>query len=897
MDKKKRRRSKGDRRAKARYSRYKRGGRKGTRGRKLKAESMDSRYRRTVIHDIGRELFSWQGGKQGLAIALEQAQRKLGSTLSFSYVTPLEGRLYQVDFHDGSTIIFQESTLGAGRPYRFQVKQAESFASERYIKKKPNCRCGAELQWDDVKKAWYCIKCPFNTYPNKRETESFAVEYYENYDWDGNLVGTAKVRPISMDTLTEWLRKCGSSNVVKAEAANPVYVVIDSQTSDVTFAMNLQAAGEAWKDMEGGKYIGDFARIYKLPLEYRYPYLAAESFATEGICGNCGWPYKLHPRAKGFGPLSRICECKDAESYAAEGCPDCYNAQTCGYCGGHFYKRGRRQFEDCLNVCDCGGAEGDFEAEENAESFGAEMENFIENYWDGEIDNQGQIIIYFNDETNRYPNKWRLHMKFWDGERDNDGNYVIYTGYTHNDKGNLIRMTYCENCGTPTYGTSCQNCKGAASFHTARFAESFNTEVFPRCPSCGRDNPYHEPKGNEKVVCYWCGTKENYQDWFDIGEPTRPKVTEIMELEKLHGREIMGNESTQHYAYKSKEGKPMCGCGGKFESMKEFEDWAESRGWTCYRCGLSICEEGEVSCDGREIGCDINVCPFCSIRDDAWYSQEGGNWCSPGCKYHTEVQRLPAGEQTYDKEREQEIEEEDRQWYRTYWDGIGWEAESFDTEEFQAKSLDEMTKEEKEEYWRKRAIQDATGRCADCDKYILNEMYFDLYDAPRSGARVGAQPSQGYAEIDWETERCLCACEQCDILPNKLGECDCEFCCVCEDYVPNVGYFPLAGHVLENSPRPEEEFTICEECLGDMMNLSSRISRLDAETFEAPRGLLCPNCRGDMRRPGCTHHGVQPLMTYRTEEIKLGTTSTPLRPTRVWIEQMGREQENKRYLP
>ena len=130
MDKKKRRRSKGDKRAKAKYSRYRRGGRKGTRSHKLKAESMDTRYRRTIMQDIGRELFSWQGGQQGLATALEQAQRKLGSTLSFSYVTTLGDGLYQVDFRDGSKIIFQENPLGAGRPYRFRVKKAENWGGD-----------------------------------------------------------------------------------------------------------------------------------------------------------------------------------------------------------------------------------------------------------------------------------------------------------------------------------------------------------------------------------------------------------------------------------------------------------------------------------------------------------------------------------------------------------------------------------------------------------------------------------------------------------------------------------------------------------------------------------------------------------------------------------------------
>ena len=103
-------------------------------------------------------------------------------------------------------------------------------------------------------------------------------------------------------------------------------------------------------------------------------------------------------------------------------------------------------------------------------------------------------------------------------------------------------------------------------------------------------------------------------------------------------------------------------------------------------------------------------------------------------------------------------------------------------------------------YWKRREIQEKTGRCADCGKYILHEMYFDLYDAPRTKGK------HSYAIIDWETERCLCSCDACDVIPNKLGECDCEWCSVCEDFVPNV-----VG---------EEEFTICKKCITEKKNAS-----------------------------------------------------------------------------
>jgi len=89
-----------------------------------------------------------------------------------------------------------------------------------------------------------------------------------------------------------------------------------------------------------------------------------------------------------------------------------------------------------------------------------------------------------------------------------------------------------------------------------------------------------------------------------------------------------------------------------------------------------------------------------------------------------------------------------------------------------------------DDYWKRRTTQDQTGRCADCGKYILLEVYFHLYREQK---------------IDWKTERCLCTCESCGIVPDKYGDCECEFCTVCEDYVPDVVGF-------------EEGLTICKAC-------------------------------------------------------------------------------------
>jgi|SRR5210317_1650899 hypothetical protein len=107
--------------------------------------------------------------------------------------------------------------------------------------------------------------------------------------------------------------------------------------------------------------------------------------------------------------------------------------------------------------------------------------------------------------------------------------------------------------------------------------------------------------------------------------------------------------------------------------------------------------------------------------------------------------------------------------------------------------------------------KEETGLCQDCGKYVLNEMYFHIYN------------TEGHKEINWDKERCLCTCEECGILPDKQGSCDCEFCSLCEDYRPNVDYFPIEGYVIENNPR--DEFTICEQCLKELLREHPRIKQ------------------------------------------------------------------------
>ena len=64
--------------------------------------------------------------------------------------------------------------------------------------KEVNCRCGATLQWNDLRKAWYCIECSFNTFPKNAESfsadEQKACHRCGNTEKDGKLwwVGSRK---------------------------------------------------------------------------------------------------------------------------------------------------------------------------------------------------------------------------------------------------------------------------------------------------------------------------------------------------------------------------------------------------------------------------------------------------------------------------------------------------------------------------------------------------------------------------------------------------------------------------------------------------------------------------------------------------------------------------------
>ncbi len=54
---------------------------------------------------------------------------------------------------------------------RSEILSEEEIHSEKlrdfqadYPTVRPNCKCGATLEWDNLRKSWYCTKCPFNTY-------------------------------------------------------------------------------------------------------------------------------------------------------------------------------------------------------------------------------------------------------------------------------------------------------------------------------------------------------------------------------------------------------------------------------------------------------------------------------------------------------------------------------------------------------------------------------------------------------------------------------------------------------------------------------------------------------------------------------------------------------------
>jgi len=66
-------------------------------------------------------------------------------------------------------------SMAARKGFKGVKKGAESFESDGYFRTKPTCKCEGEMQWDNVRKAWFCMVCPYNQY-QKKEAEDCSCE-------------------------------------------------------------------------------------------------------------------------------------------------------------------------------------------------------------------------------------------------------------------------------------------------------------------------------------------------------------------------------------------------------------------------------------------------------------------------------------------------------------------------------------------------------------------------------------------------------------------------------------------------------------------------------------------------------------------------------------------------
>ena len=178
-------------------------------------------------------------------------------------------------------------------PCNRKSKDAESFSAEGGCVHHNYPMAGTpDLSFDNDGSVWYeivCGNCGATAegafYPEEWGEELYAWNEAESTDFSQKSESFSAEETISIDTLNELLRKVNHpSHIIQARWGNPRYVVIDTHPQSmlfIHFAMNLQEAREVWKEMGGGIYANENVRVYKLPLEYTYPYLAAESFSTD----------------------------------------------------------------------------------------------------------------------------------------------------------------------------------------------------------------------------------------------------------------------------------------------------------------------------------------------------------------------------------------------------------------------------------------------------------------------------------------------------------------------------------------------------------------------------------------------------------------------------------------
>ena len=86
-------------------------------------------------------------------------------------------------------------------------------------------------------------------------------------------------------------------------------------------------------------------------------------------------------------------------------------------------------------------------------------------------------------------------------ESDNQGQVVIYTGCTMKENGEVIEMTYCEQCGSPEWSDG--GCTNEGNCELAMNAESFGADNW-KCNGCDYEWDAWE-EGTEDGSCPKCG--------------------------------------------------------------------------------------------------------------------------------------------------------------------------------------------------------------------------------------------------------------------------------------------------------------------------------------------------------------------------------------------------------
>ena len=169
----------------------------------------------------------------------------------------------------------------------------DKFNAEDYPTTRPNCKCGATLEWDNTRKAWYCTKCPFNTYKAERdeppEEDDPLESWMEDFDADSN--GDITIRQQAIDTIEARVADYSTHEDVNRYEGNPnQYLYHKLRYAWGNHPEQREEIIQQYiRGIEDGRIDPSNPLPHGAPNQHLPSKWDAESFSAEGDeCSNCG---------------------------------------------------------------------------------------------------------------------------------------------------------------------------------------------------------------------------------------------------------------------------------------------------------------------------------------------------------------------------------------------------------------------------------------------------------------------------------------------------------------------------------------------------------------------------------------------------------------------------------